>query len=568
MTRKTTRRIIVLLALSFVTTMVLAGCKTETKEGTSELTTKPTEVATEASAEPKEDELAPLEPITLSCWATLTATHAEVISSWSENAAFQKACEVNSVTIEWQLPPQDQVKEQFNLMIVSGDLPDMIEFGDYNLRSDYPGGATAAVNDNIIIPLDEYLSAMPIYAAYLAAHEDINKMVRTDDGVLVSMEGILTRTTPGENYQSATERDPEYECWSGLVINEDWLNDLSLDVPVTIDDWTEMLTAFKTEKSAIAPFTTSGGWLFSGTNAFLSAYDTCHYIYEDVNHKACYGPVEDGYLEFLTLMNGWYMNGLMDPDYLTIDTTAMVARVINQESGAYTGYGSRIGLVYRDTREDYPDCNPVAVPNPVLTEGQALLYNQRDFPTGFSSLCITPQCEEIERALGFWDYFWTDEGNFIANWGPEEGVTYIFDENGNPQLGPAITNDPDGFPSTTVWHKYLIQSGPFPVALDNRVAGKMVYGTMNAVTCDALWSQNNGALPSTLPPVTLTNEESTAYATPYNDIKTYTDEMRNRFIMGVEPLENYESFVQALWDMGLQEVLDIQQAAIDRYNNR
>ena len=171
-----------------------------------------------------------------------------------------------------------------------------------------------------------------------------------------------------------------------------------------------------------------------------------HFLYEDENHVVRYGPAEEGYLEFLTLMNDWYANGLMDPDYVTIDTTAMVTRIINQESGAFTAYGSRIGIAYRDTRESYPDCNPVAVANPVIQEGQSLVYNHRDFPIVGSTVCISSDCVEIERALGFWDFLWTEEGNLIGNWGGVEGETFVWDENGNPQLGPAITEDPDGVP--------------------------------------------------------------------------------------------------------------------------
>ena len=51
-------------------------------------------------------------------------------------------------------------------------------------------------------------------------------------------------------------------------------------------------------------------------------------------------------------------------------------------------------------------------------------------------------------------------------------------------------------------------------------------------------------------------------------IKTYTDEMTVRFIMGLEPLENYDAFVEQLHTLGIDEVLASRQSAYDRYMER
>jgi putative aldouronate transport system substrate-binding protein len=53
-----------------------------------------------------------------------------------------------------------------------------------------------------------------------------------------------------------------------------------------------------------------------------------------------------------------------------------------------------------------------------------------------------------------------------------------------------------------------------------------------------------------------------------NDVKTYYDEMLNKFIMGVEPIDQFENFVETIKGMGIEEAVAIQQAALDRYNSR
>ena len=71
-----------------------------------------------------------------------------------------------------------------------------------------------------------------------------------------------------------------------------------------------------------------------------------------------------------------------------------------------------------------------------------------------------------------------------------------------------------------------------------------------------------------MPNVTLTAEEGTRYATLLGDIKTYAEEMTTKFILGDEPLENFDSYVESMKGMGLEEMISLQQAALDRFNAR
>ena len=53
------------------------------------------------------------------------------------------------------------------------------------------------------------------------------------------------------------------------------------------------------------------------------------------------------------------------------------------------------------------------------------------------------------------------------------------------------------------------------------------------------------------------------------DVNTYRDEMFDKFVMGAEPIDNsFDNFVKTIEGMGIQEALDIQQAAYDRYLKR
>ena len=53
-----------------------------------------------------------------------------------------------------------------------------------------------------------------------------------------------------------------------------------------------------------------------------------------------------------------------------------------------------------------------------------------------------------------------------------------------------------------------------------------------------------------------------------NEINTYRDEMTLKFIFGTESLDNFDTYVTNIKNMNLEEALDIENAALDRYNSR
>ena len=71
-----------------------------------------------------------------------------------------------------------------------------------------------------------------------------------------------------------------------------------------------------------------------------------------------------------------------------------------------------------------------------------------------------------------------------------------------------------------------------------------------------------------MPNVTYTVEEAGKITSKLNEITSYKQEMEIKFIMGTEPLSNLETFRQHLKDMGLDEVTEINKAAVARYNAR
>jgi putative aldouronate transport system substrate-binding protein len=84
-----------------------------------------------------------------------------------------------------------------------------------------------------------------------------------------------------------------------------------------------------------------------------------------------------------------------------------------------------------------------------------------------------------------------------------------------------------------------------------------------------LWSIK-GAENYLVPPISLTTQESRESARIMSEIETYVNEMETKFILGTESLTDatWTSYINTIRRLGLDRVLEIQNAALVRYNAR
>ena len=68
--------------------------------------------------------------------------------------------------------------------------------------------------------------------------------------------------------------------------------------------------------------------------------------------------------------------------------------------------------------------------------------------------------------------------------------------------------------------------------------------------------------------VQFTTEESSVIQSYETDIETYVEEMFLKFVMGQEPLENFETYRVNLKSMHIEDLIAVHQAAVDRLEAR
>jgi len=355
------------------------------------------------------------DPITITYWAPLPADKVAPVFTTNADMDLWKELEARTgVHVEWLHPPVGQENENRNLMLASDQLPDVIEW-DF---SGYPGGALKAIDDGIILKLNDLIDA---HATNLTAFLENNPMYRKDyaldDGTLYGFPFLRGH--------------PMLLVWRGPVVRDDFLEDAGLDLPVTIDDWTEMLRAFKAS-GVTYPFSMARLEELWGQE-LAGAFESSSEFFLDVDGKVAYGPIQPGFKDYLSTMHTWFAEGLLDPDFATQDLTTLRSKILNGEVGAFMGnMGGGIGYLYNTigkTQDPSIDFSLAGVGHPVLEEGKKSRFGQYDNYMTSMHVSVSADVDEaiLPRLIEWLDYGYGYDGYILFNFGVE-GKSFNWDE--------------------------------------------------------------------------------------------------------------------------------------------
>ncbi|GHT63866.1 ABC transporter substrate-binding protein [Spirochaetia bacterium] len=491
--------------------------------------------------------------VTLTYWIDLNSANVAPNFTSMNDTEFSKYLEEETgIKINFISPAVGAARDSFNLLVASGNMPDMI---DYNWNTGYPGGPAAAITNKVIIPLNSLLEThAPDTKALFDANPSYDKMIKTDDG----------------NYYifPVMKLDDYLNTTYGLFIRQDWLDELNLKSPVTIDDWYNVLTAFKTRKGAEFPLTYPGAGGNFGPFAngmLIGAYGiTRNWFIQD--GKAVHGIYTPAYKDWLLTMAKWYKEGLFDNNFATNDQVTVDSNLINGESGASAFWiGSGLGKYLPALRATNPKATLAATTYPVLKEGDTPQFNSLLNPFDGWGAVITTSCKYPEIAARFLNYGYTEKGRKTYNYG-REGISYTIN-NGVVDLLPVVTQSPLGWPLGQAWSKYAHGVYPGPYFSERRFLELYYPYPEQLAALDAFTATNMRA--HLMPPVSPTPAEASEFARIMTNVNAYADEYTLTAIMGTVDINStYDTYTAQLKRLGMDRAIEIQQGALERYTDR
>ena len=567
------RLLSILLAMCMLLTMAACGggstsaSEEKTVSAAEETTTpeasKPTEAPQQASeAEPSAEEesvledsaaqepetLAPLSyPVsdgstTLTYWYSYPPFVPNFLDDVSNKEIYQAINQAVGVNIQVVGYSLVNANEQFQLMVASGDYTDII----YSFGSNYSGSIEGAVEDEIITDLGPYLEEYaPDYMNYILTDEEVALAVHTDAGYVPAFAGI---------------GDENVSVNGGQIIRTDYLDAIGKEMPTTYDELEEVLTAFKNELNIPSPYWSNpSGYVVEMT----AGYGIYPGFYVD-DGQVRYGFYDKGYFDYLTMMNRWYETGLLYADFAAQQNLQQFpdsSLVTNNQVGVWF---NSLNEMTAYTPETATDPNFAITGMPILTREKG---ETTHFCTAFSRVSvnsgnfISTNCKDLELAMAWCNYWYTEKGTLLANYGIE-GESYEMVD-GKPQFTDLVTNNPDMAFDIAISVYCEFNGGGYYVLnekTDSNYTEVQLQARKN-------WLENSDGANVYPSYAALNAEESAIYGAKIGDVDTYVEEMTLKYITGAEPLtdESFQTYQATLDGFGMQECIQVYQNAYDRY---
>lgn len=489
--------------------------------------------------------------ITLTYWMPLNPKVTSFATSFSDVLCYRELQKATGIKLEFQHPSVGQENEQFNLMMASKNLPDLI----YYNWSGVSGGVDLFIDEGTILRLNDYLADLaPSYNALLEQSPQARRETQTDDGDIYMFPFLRT--------------DEKLMFYKGLLVRQDWLDKLGLKTPETPDEWYTVLKAIKERDpngNGIADEIPLVSKKMEAIETMINGFGaSSDYIVKD--GKVVYGPVQPEYKEALQFVNKLYREGLIDPDFYLTDDNAMDAKVISNCAGSmYGALTSHMSKYMSMMQKDNPEVSIAAAPSLRNSDGKTYIFNKllSRCSTGNGTV-ITKNNKYVAESIKLLDYFYTEEGHMLANFGVL-GDTYTLVDN-EPVYTDKILHDPNGTAVGDMLARFVIAPTSGSFLQDPRYLDQiLIYPEQKKAP--GIWSKDV-IKDMILPAVTFTSDEQTDYSAINNDITTYKDEMVNKFIIGTADISGFDEFVTTINSLGLDKALAVQQSAYDRYLSR
>lgn len=204
--------------------------------------------------------------------------------------------------------------EVANLMFASGDMADMAYVTPAQ-QSQF------GVNDTLLIPLDELLEQYGFYwKQWIDLIPDIKELAKESDGKTY----VVPQIWPESPVNIGT----------GFFIRLEWMEELGLEMPKTVEELYDVLVAFRDNDPAGNGETIPmafRAWELSSIYGFWGTYPG---IYQ-VDGVVKYGPITDEFKEGLSFLRKCYEEELLDSDFALSDQKLFDSNIVKRIGFSY-----------------------------------------------------------------------------------------------------------------------------------------------------------------------------------------------------------------------------------------
>lgn len=312
--------------------------------------------------------------------------------------------EATNVHLNMTVAPEASYKEKLNLLLNSGDYPEVIMSGGFDNAQLVRYG----FDEKMLIPLNDLIEEHGYnIKKYLEAYPLIKQDMTAPDGNIYGIPSV------GSGAEVAKMTSGPRRAW----INMNWLNAVGLEKPTTTEEFREVLRAFKTKdpngngKADEIPLTGAiNTWAADPYIFLLNAFG---YFDESTmlklkDDKFTSVADQDYMKDGLQYIHELYDEGLLDPASLTQDLQQLGALGGNPDDVVGSATCGHVGMLIsiQDTERAraFDNLEPLQGSN-----GYRGIPIDKEVRVSGAGYVITDRCRNPEIAFKFADYLCTEE---------------------------------------------------------------------------------------------------------------------------------------------------------------
>lgn len=287
-----------------------------------------------------------------------------------------------------------QADTKLSTAIMSGDYPDIIT----STGNEYQNYVESGVIADITEAYEKYAS------------DELKEYMNYDDGM--ALESV---TVDGKLYGLPRVTDPQASAYV-MWIRQDWLDNLGLSIPTTMEELKEVAHAFTYDDPDGNGQNDTYGLAIDGVNilnggvgdasSIFAAYDSwlgsngLTYIEGEDGDIVWGGSNIEGTKEALTLLRDMYEDGSLAKDFITMDSNSVFDEAGSGRCGIWFGpnWGA-MNPAIQATQAD-ANCHIVAAAVPTGTDHATKAYTEVNANTIY---CVSSQCENPELLVKLWN---------------------------------------------------------------------------------------------------------------------------------------------------------------------
>jgi len=552
-----------IVAMMLVISMILSMCAcrqdvTGTTEAPEQTTSAPEQSTAgtdeaETSSAAGEESLYPIveEPIVLK-----GIVQGGTTSDYDEQGRkiWDLVAEITGITIEWEKVD----KKNINTRLAGGDWPDIF-LGDFSAEIVNDYGVTGGRFLNVA----DYLEYMPNLEKTYEDYPELKKATTELNGEIYRLGKVGVAST-------GTIVRPH--------VNMEVLRNAGVtEKPDTIDEFYQALVALK-EKNGGAGFIprlgskrSSSYWAPMLFAAFGTLVDMDWEA--DDNGKIVYSNATEQMRRYWTFMNKLYEEGLIHQESATLDTlvrndlemTSKKIAFLDGASGSLNAEHFDSGKLEMEVcipfTSEYDDTRTIVLQNVVSVGGYLVNAETKYAVEICKMLDIAYAYEEVVEGTGL--------HGMAFCYGPE-GVTWVKHDDGKTY---EFINTPEGYASGAayanaewVWGTWGGRQDQMAGLVPN-TPGDNSTVRQESYIADVFPYATKYQFPAKM--LKFTDDETYVIGNKLTDIDTYCKEMEVKFITGLVDIETgWDTYIDNLNKMGLSEVLEVYQAAYDRWEGK